>query len=160
MFFNYLFLLLNLVLGVPLSSAGEVSDIALYAYSGYDEINGLGIYNIHEGAGINYLFLGQSAATLFYNKSTDVIFQKLTDKYNQYLAIAGGIVELAVYQPDVKFTVVKGNLAADGSADGFYACKNTGDPYGYSKNQYQVLYNRSGSPAYDSCKPISIGVKY
>ncbi|QPG76733.1 hypothetical protein FOA43_004127 [Brettanomyces nanus] len=142
--------------GTAAKTSNSVCEIKLYAHLFSPEMEDFGIYNLHEGAGINYMFLGSGATTMSYDKMTGVISQPLSEQYDQYLVISEDIVMMAVYEPTVKFEIKDRALMADGSADGFYACKNTSDPYHYSKDRYQLMYSKAGNLSYQSCKSVKI----
>ncbi|ODV84045.1 hypothetical protein CANARDRAFT_9043 [[Candida] arabinofermentans NRRL YB-2248] len=138
------------------------SAVSLYVSSSSDEIDGLGIYNIHEGAGINYVFVSTSDSTtdLYYDESDKFIYQPFASGYYQYLSTSSGIVQLTVSGNDggVYTFDDDGYLLLNGSSDGFYACKNTNDPYRYSQTSYEVMYYDDESKA-SSCLSLKLQKK-
>lgn len=133
--------------------------IKLFAIS--DELGRTGITNYHEGAGINYLFLtGIDSPTYIYNQCTRKIYVPFASDYKQYLNVDGSLVQLTVSGPNGEFGVVKNGdtsyLTLDGDSQGWVACKNTSDPYNYSRNLYQLAY---GNNTLTGCKNILVEVE-
>ncbi|KAK9462654.1 uncharacterized protein V1516DRAFT_710479 [Lipomyces oligophaga] len=141
-------------------------NVTFVAKSTDSSINGAGLYSIHEGAAINYFFLasdGGSAETILYDSDKNLFT-------SPYTGVGGGefipfgllIYENMLWyelgeQSDY-FSISDATLAVDGSTKGFYACKDTLDPYDYSLENYQVLYYNSTETAPSKCIPISIVV--
>ncbi|GMG00247.1 unnamed protein product [[Candida] boidinii] len=73
--------------------------IALTVSSKSDEINGKGLSSIHEGAAINYVFLGDGTTELYYDATQKVIYQPFIENYYQFLDATGPYVALTVSTP-------------------------------------------------------------
>lgn len=134
------------------------SSVKLFAIS--DEFGKTGITNYHEGAGINYLFLtGSDSPVYTYNSCSSQIYVPFEENYKQFFNAnsKGGIVQLTVGGPGGKIDVNEDEyLTLDGDAHGWVACKNTGDPYNYSRDLYQLAY---GNTTFVGCKNIHIQVE-
>lgn len=113
-----------------------------------DELNGKGLSSIHEGAAINYVFLGDNSQTLNLNTTSGEIYQSFTSAdgqtFNQYLSVLGGgfpglQVSAASAYPTT-WTFEDGYLKGNGS-DSFLVAKNTHDPYRYSEKSYQIGFS-------------------
>ncbi|GME86755.1 unnamed protein product [Ambrosiozyma monospora] len=131
--------------------------IKLYVNSKADapQIFGAGISSKHSGAGINYLFLGRGAETLQYDGFEITSTNSGT---KQWLNLDGPFVQLTVASTGgqrLTWKDVDGKkyLSVNGRSDGFFACKNTGDPYNYSANEYELMYYPSGGQP-SSCLKI------
>ncbi|KAG7696421.1 hypothetical protein KL930_005377 [Ogataea haglerorum] len=134
-------------------------DVSLYVDSPDTELDGNGLQPLHEGAALNYLFLSNdSSYTWNYNADT----KQLTAKLAQYdLPVSlktAPYVSWGAATGYESFTFASdGTLQVNGSSDGFYACKNTNDPYGYSENGYELMYyTNEGDVPSDSCTAISL----
>lgn len=112
------------------------------------------ISGLHEGAGINYAFLSGLASDFAYN-TTDKILTQTGSVYPYPFSISSqGTVVFGEDGEPVEFDhdVLKYN----GSSNGFYACKNTGDIYDYSASQYAVVYFANEKPTFTDCVAIKI----
>ena len=114
-------------------------------------VNGLGLSSLHEGAGINYFFLGSGSQTLMWDDESGAVSVKLGE-ITQSISISNTILQLSVFEPS-RVTVADGVVSVDGN-DSFYACKNISDPYNYSEKSYAVL-----DKAADGCFAMKIKVK-
>lgn len=135
-------------------------NVKLFAIS--KKIGKVGITNYHEGAGINYLFLtGSDSPEYIFNKCTKQIYILLDNTYQQFLNENNGLVQLTVAGPNGEFyyEINEGNkyLTLNGDKKGWLACKDTNDPYNYSKNLYQLSY-LGGS--FSVCENISVIIEY
>ncbi|KAK7205267.1 hypothetical protein BZA70DRAFT_277742 [Myxozyma melibiosi] len=142
--------------GLAASAAATVANVTLEVVSSDSTIDGQFLSSIHEGAGINYVFLGPSGETYSYDSSANtfggVSFAGLTSYFQ---VNDEDLVTVSILGGYTDFDIVDGNtLAVNGSSSGFYACKNTGDPYSYSTSEYQALYYTSGAPS--DCIPFTI----
>ncbi|KAK9478781.1 hypothetical protein V1514DRAFT_330363 [Lipomyces japonicus] len=138
------------------TAALAASTVKLTAKSDSSEVNGKGLYYIHEGAAINYVFLGDGAADLVYY-SENGTFYAPDSQYPFALGIVGSIVQVGV-AGTTEFTISSGKLAVNGSTAGFYAAKNTNDPYDYSASAYEVLYYSDKSAAPSDAIAITVVV--
>lgn len=144
---------------LPSSNSCE-SEIKLFAYS--TDFNRTGITHYHEGAGIDYLFLtGNDSPKYIFNKCNRQIYVLLAGSYKQYLSEIDGFVQLTVAGPAGDFALhnVSGAhfLSVDGETDGWQACKNTNDPYNFSKTLYQLTFDGHG---YSDCIPVIVKAEY
>lgn len=129
------------------------SEIQLITDSSESSVNGLGLSSKHEGAGINYFFLGSGSETLEFDEATGQVSIDIGNSVKQSISVdAGNFLQLSVTEFQ-KVTVADGVVSVDGN-DKFYACKNVSDPYRYSADSYAVL-----SKSADGCFPITIKVK-
>lgn len=138
------------------------SEIKLFAYSLDGQFNKTGITHYHEGAGVDYLFLaGMDSPKYTLNKCDDQIYVLLAGTYKQWLSEIDGIVQLTVAGPNSDFAIedIDGNnyLSVDGLIDGWEACRNTNDPYNYSKTSYQLTYDGHG---FTDCIPVVVKAEY
>lgn len=125
-----------------------------YAESSNGEVNGKGLSSSHEGAGINYFFLGKDAQELTYHEENSTFSMDVNSRYPFLLSIYHDVLMVGVLGPDA-FDISSGYLAINGTADNFFACKNINDPYHYSKYSYAVTF---GDDTGD-CTPMKIKVE-
>lgn len=110
----------------------------------------------HEGAGINYAFLGTSAESqpLDYDADTKSLSSNLGSLVQRF-SVEEGPVELTVVGSNDQITFNDDNvLLVNGTSDNFYACKNIGDPYNYSASSYALMYLKSDIP--DGCIGLTL----
>ncbi|EMG48327.1 RHD3 Cell wall protein RHD3 [Candida maltosa Xu316] len=131
------------VLSFASTAFAAISNVQLFASSDDSTIDGQGLTSTHEGAGINYLFLGPNAQTLQYDSDDQTIF---TD-----LQIAGGqtarqsfVVEGGIFQLSVSGTPLTVQIQPDGTvsfpgSDSVFASKNINDPNNFSATQFAVI---------------------
>ncbi|KAK9235020.1 hypothetical protein V1525DRAFT_411264, partial [Lipomyces kononenkoae] len=126
-------------------------------------IDGQGLSSIHEGAAINYVFLGGASELLAYESSNNTIYDPyIYPPYPFYLQLLDSVVIVAVGLSDnvEQFRVDSNNyLTVNGSENVFYAAKNTSDPYDYSAYSYQALYFADKSAAPEGAIPFRILVE-
>lgn len=138
-----------------LASSSIAEDIAFYIKSD-NELNGNGIYNTHEGAGINYWFASTSSSTtgpLTYDAEAGTITQALTESISVYFDILGSNVAQSVVGPNAELTFDdEGVLSINGTST-LYACNNVNDPYRYSESSRAIIY---GDAPNDACLPIEL----
>lgn len=134
------------VLLLASSALAAIVPVRLVAHSDNDEINGMGISSIHEGAGINYMFLASQGQELQYDDGARVLFIQPTPELRQYFAIDGGIVQMTVAaQPLAVSFGDDGAAIFDGDAT-IYAQKNINDPYRYSETSFFLVSHPEGAP--------------
>jgi hypothetical protein len=112
-----------------------------------------GLSSVHEGAGINYFQVGPVSQNLTYNQSSGEVYMSINagdqSSYKMALIIPFDNsttdfpqLQLSVTQgEDIFWSVEGGKLVGTDSSGNevhFYAGKNTGDPYNYSKNSFLV----------------------
>ncbi|OWB57975.1 hypothetical protein B5S28_g3961 [[Candida] boidinii] len=130
-------------------------EITLTVSSESDEINGKGLTSIHEGAGINYVFLADGNTELYYDADKKVVYQPFLESSYQFLAAIGSYFALTVTSSGNEFTFDdEGVLYLNGSSSGFYACKDTKDPYNYSQKTYELMYYPEDAP--ESCLALTL----
>ncbi|GME86164.1 unnamed protein product [Ambrosiozyma monospora] len=156
--FSILTLTLSALASTALAVNNAVSPARLYVNSTAPEVFGAGIYARHEGAGIDYLFLGQGADILVWDGE-----QVYTNKigYSQYFNVDSNFVQLTVdgkNSKPISFTTIedKNYLTVDGKLEGFFACKNTDDSYQYSKDSYELMYYPDGSEDEANCLAVNV----
>lgn len=122
------------------------------------EVNGKYVLPYHEGAGINYSFLSGQAETFTYNPTTHVLYQSIKDSDSENIPYNFSVNEhhvlFSVIGTD-EIDIIDGKLSFKGSADSFFACKNTGDPYNYSKDTYELL-NYAGAVVPSECIAVIV----
>lgn len=134
--------------------------VKLFAVS--NKFGRIGITNYHEGAGINYLFLtGSDSPEYIFNKCTKQLYILLNENYKQFLNENNGLVQLTVAGPRGEFYYEINDgvkyLTLNGDKNDWRACKNTNDPYNYSKNLYQLSYLSNKT---STCESISVEIDY
>lgn len=149
-------MLLKNVLAISATAAiatGE--DVYLYVKSSNSEINGNSLSSLHEGAGINYFFLGTaSASALTYDSDMKTIYSSYAG-LTQYFTVYEGFTGLTVIGPNAELTFDDNNtLLINGTSDSLYACKNTNDPYRYSEREYGLMHYSADAPS--ECIALSI----
>ncbi|CAK7909384.1 cell wall protein Pga31p [[Candida] anglica] len=112
-------------------SLAAVYDIKLYAESTDSAVGGKALSSIHEGAGLNYFFLGDSPETLSYDDRTGIIHsdKSTVGIADIFLGLGVSTFGKATFENDI--------LSIEGNSE-FYAAKNVNDPYNYSENSYAV----------------------
>lgn len=121
----------------------------------------VGITHYHEGAGIDYMFLtGSDSPTYTYNSCTGQLYIT-SGQMKQYLNEENGAVQLTVTGPSgfYGYQVNRGvrYLTLNGDSSGWEACKNTGDPYRYSTNMFQLSWRGN---TYNQCEAITVVLQY
>lgn len=128
------------------AAAANAQTVNLVVKSGSKEIDGNTIGFKHEGAGMDYAFLGTSAQSQLLDY--DATSKSLT--YNAQYPYSFNVdkyVSLTVGGSNSEITFNSENtLLVNGTSSGFYACKNTNDPYQYSKYSYELMYYKTEAP--------------
>lgn len=120
------------------SALAEIFEVQLFALSN-TSVSGDPLYSVHEGAGFNFFILGAHTSdpeTFKYDTEKSELFDyEGHDKYvvghqDNYLsnALSGG----------QKVTFDNDKLSVNQQTT-FHAARNTGDPSGYSKDNYIIL---------------------
>lgn len=140
------------------SAQAAVSSVKLFVESDNTEINGNGLSGRHEGAGISVVFLGGSGSDsdkLTYDSEEESLYFTVNDNIRYSFSIYENAAIEGVL-PAYKVSFDEDYLKVNGTADGFFACKNIAfDPYSYSKSSY-ALTNYVGSDAPKDCIPLKI----
>ncbi|KAK7206406.1 hypothetical protein BZA70DRAFT_294685 [Myxozyma melibiosi] len=143
------------LLGLAASAAAQVANVTLEVISSDSTIDGKFLTSIHESAGVNYVFLADSGDSYIYDYGVNTFFGTSFAGVSALLQVDDELLTVSVLDGYTKFDIVKGNtLAVNGSSSGFYACKNTGDPYSYSTSAYQAMFYSSDAPS--DCIPFTI----
>lgn len=114
-------------------------------------INDSPLSALHEGAGIDYFFLGSEGGKGELYDFEDGVISKTfpatakSSEFKQYLGVVENegsytgypFLQLSVQEPTVKFTVEDGKLANNKSYQ-FYLAKYANDPYKYSDSSFIV----------------------
>ncbi|KAK9342431.1 hypothetical protein V1522DRAFT_327800, partial [Lipomyces starkeyi] len=141
------------------SALAATKSVYLTVKSDNPTIDGQGLSSIHEGAAINYVFLGSGGSEeLVYESSNSTIYNPyIFPGYPFYLQIWGNIVVVAVGETITQFKIDSSNyLTVNGSESGFYAVMNTNDPYNYSAYEYEALYYADGQDVPTGAIPFRI----
>ncbi|OWB59640.1 hypothetical protein B5S32_g1830 [[Candida] boidinii] len=138
-----------------LASSAIAEDIEFVVKSD-NELNGRGVYNIHEGAGINYWFVSSDASTtgpLTYDAEAGTITEPFTEQYLIYFDVLGSFIAQSVAGPNADLTFDdEGVLSINGTST-IQACNDVQDPYSYSKNSRALIF---GDAPNDACLPIEL----
>lgn len=131
----------------------------LYIKSSNNDVDGRSLYAIHEGAGINYVFLSATGSTLEldFDESAGTLSQPMpgATQYSQMFTMLENYVAMAITGSAGIISFDDNTMLFNGSANGFYACTNTGDPYRYSLSSYELMYFAHDKfPA--SCLPVTL----
>ncbi|KAK9364544.1 hypothetical protein V1509DRAFT_636036 [Lipomyces kononenkoae] len=145
------------------SVLAATESIYLKVKSDNSTIDGQGLSSIHEGAAINYVFLGGASELLAYESTNNTIYDPyIFPPYPFYLQLWGSILIIGVGVVDdvEQFRIDSNNyLTVNGSENVFYATMNTNDPYNYSAYSYQALYFADKSEAPEGAIPFRIFVE-
>ncbi|KAK9357729.1 hypothetical protein V1504DRAFT_463507 [Lipomyces starkeyi] len=144
------------------SALAATKSVYLTVKSDNPTIDGQGLSSIHEGAAINYVFLGSGGSEeLVYESSNSTIYNPyIFPGYPFYLQIWGNILVVGVGETITQFKIDSSNyLTVNGSESGFYAVMNTNDPYNYSAYAYEALYYADGQDVPTGAIPFRIFVE-
>ncbi|EMG48331.1 putative cell wall protein, putative [Candida maltosa Xu316] len=137
------FLTIASVLTLSSSALAAIREYQLFAQSDNEEVNGQGLSSIHEGAGINYVFLGSAAQTVNYDTDSQNIFADLEiaggQTARQSLVLEGGVLQLSVAGEPLAVQIADDGAVTFPGSDGLAAAKNINDPYRYSENSFAVI---------------------
>lgn len=139
----------NTILLAASAALACAEDVYLVVKSDNTEINGDTLGFPHEGAGINYVFLGSSSQSeaLTYDSEYKELTYSSGTIYPYVFGISGNFVAVSVMGANGEYTFDGNTLAVNGTTDAFYACKNTGDPYDYSTESYELMYYKEDAPS-------------
>ena len=146
----------NTIILAAAASLAQAEVVHLRVKSDNSEINGNSLGFPHSGAGINYAFMGTGGQTeaLDYDESEGTIQSPDAGSFPQVLGVSGHFVDLGVLDPNGKWSFEGNTLQFNGTADNFYACKNTGDPYNYSSRSYQLVHYKADAP--EGCLSLTL----
>lgn len=137
------------------NQANNIFNVRLYVESNDTKINGSSLVGLHEGAGFNFLFLGNQtwgeAGDMYKHDTQHSLVYKEDNGGNKYF--------LSSWTPQEGETVIQervseensstnslvtvrngGYLLLNGSDDKFHTAKNLPyDPYGHSTDRYQLV---------------------
>ncbi|KAK9374912.1 uncharacterized protein V1513DRAFT_444029 [Lipomyces chichibuensis] len=149
---------LAIVATLASSALAATKQVYLKVKSDNPTIDGQGLSSIHEGAAINYVFLGSGSEELVYESSNSTIYDPyILPGYPFYLQIWGNIVIIGVGETVNQFEIDSSNyLTVNGSESGFYAAMNTNDPYNYSAFAYEAVYYPEAKDAPKGAIPFRI----
>ncbi|KAK9459564.1 uncharacterized protein V1516DRAFT_680249 [Lipomyces oligophaga] len=142
------------VLGLASSVAAE--SVKLYAKSSSSAVDGKGLYGLHEGAAIDYVFFGSDSEDFNYSNSSIYATYSVAESYYYFFSV-GEVVTYGLIDEPSKFTIEDGLLSYDGSTSGFAACLGVNDPYSYGATNYILSYYGSKTLS-SSCVAIEIVV--
>ena len=148
------------------AASTPVSNVTLSVDTENPAITDKGLSDIHEGAALDFVFLGKDSAFYSFDRQKKSIYKtvkidegKETVYWDlglgQNVLTIGGAVEKAEFSAEQN-----DYLALNGSTEGFYAQKNLSyDPYGYSKKQYALTYYGKDS-APEGSIPVKVKLNY
>ena len=121
------------------------------------EIDTFGLGSLHEGAGINYFFIGTTANSqaLTYDDSTKQITSDIFGSYPSWVGFTdyNQILQLSVLGNYDLFSFDdESYLLINGSVAELWACKNINDPYRYSQSSYAISKSKLNS----DCLPLKL----
>ena len=149
--------LISSLLTLSTTVFAAVRPVRLYATSEDISFNGRGLYSIHEGAGINYLFLG-APQLLQYNNESRVLYLELStppSNAKQYLAFQSEFLALTVAQEPLPVDIANDGTVTFPRSEPLYAAKNVSDPYRHSEEVYAVV-----NSIHDGAIPIGLRAEF
>ena len=147
------------------AASTPVSNVTLSVDTENPAITDKGLSDIHEGAALDFVFLGKDSAFYSFDRQKKSIYKTVEiddgkETVQWDLCLDQNTLDIGVGTQEAEFTVDGKHLALNGSTDGFYVQKNLSyDPYGYSKNQYAVTYYGKNS-APEGSIPVKIELSY
>ncbi|KAI5967110.1 hypothetical protein KGF57_000539 [Candida theae] len=135
------FLIPASLLTLSTGALAAIRPVQFFASSDNEEVNGQGLYSTHEGAGINYFFLG-AAQNLQYNDESRVVYIALGGNLpdaRQYLAFSGDVLSLTVAEEPLPVDIAEDGTVTFPGSDALAAAKNINDPYRYSEDVFAVV---------------------
>jgi hypothetical protein len=150
----------NTVLLAASAALAAAENVYLRVVSDHNEVNGNTVGFSHEGAGIDYAFLGTSpqSQVLDYDAEAHRLYNHEPGlPAPQNFEVDGEYVSVSVQETysNIMFDNLN-SLLVNGSADGFYACKDTNDPYNYSNDQYELMWYPPHIPAPSTCLDLTL----
>ncbi|RCK62588.1 Cell wall protein PGA31 [Candida viswanathii] len=144
------------ILALSPAALAAVRQVQLFASSDNAEVNDYGISSVHEGAGVNYLFLAApgTAETVNYDDEKYILYLE-SSVGQQVFSISEGPGFLQYGESSVRVDIAEdGTVSFDGS-DSVVAAKNVNDPYNRSEQDY-FLVTQGG----DGAIPVKIVAKF
>lgn len=142
-------------------ATAATENVVLTVKSDNQEVNGNTLSFLHSGAGFNYVFLGTGGESdpLQYDTDAKTLTQPITVNGGESIPLTFGeyehYVAVSVANSDWEITFENDNtLAVNGSTSGFFACKDTNDPYNYSKMSYELMWYKENAP--ESCIDVTL----
>ncbi|KAI5949049.1 PGA30 [Candida theae] len=128
------------ILTLSSSALAAIRPVQFFASSDNEEVNGQGLYSTHEGAGVNYFFLG-AAQNLQYNDESRVVYIELSAQQpaRQYLAFTGDVLSLTVAEEPLPVDIAEDGIVTFPGSEALAAAKNINDPYRYSEDVFAVV---------------------
>ncbi|GMM45798.1 hypothetical protein DAPK24_023730 [Pichia kluyveri] len=137
----------SLIIAASAAVATAAEDVYLVIKSDNSTLNGNTLGFNHEGAGINYAFLGTAPQSepLSYDADAETLLG--TSTIPQTFDVSK-YVAITVAGTNSKYSFADDNtLLVNGTAGNFYACMNTNDPYNYSQSGYELMYYKEDAPS-------------
>ena len=144
------------ILALSPAALAAVRQVQLFAQSDNAEVNDYGISSVHEGAGINYLFLAAPnvAETVNYDDSKYILYLDSSVAQQDFSISEGqGFLQFGGFSIRVDIAE-DGTVSFEGS-DSVVAAKNVNDPYNRSEQDY-FLVTQGG----DDAIPVKIVAKF
>ncbi|RCK59071.1 Cell wall protein PGA31 [Candida viswanathii] len=144
------------ILALSPAALAAVRKVQLFASSDNADVNDYGVSSVHEGAGVNYLFLAAPgvAETVNYDDEKYILYLE-NSVGEQVFSISQGQGFLQYGESSVRVDIAEdGTVSFDGS-DSVVAAKNVNDPYNRSEQDY-FLVTQGG----DGAIPVKIVAKF
>ncbi|CAD1811203.1 hypothetical protein FOB58_002242 [Candida parapsilosis] len=130
------------LLALAAQAFAGLSQYQFFAKTGNKELDGHGLYYIHEGAAINYYFLANntetsSASVVTYNDETQEFYYQVNPQIRFVLTVSGGILQLSAGEP-LKTSIGDDGIISFNGSELLSVVKSIDDPYGYSKENFAV----------------------
>ncbi|KAI5969084.1 hypothetical protein CANMA_001889 [Candida margitis] len=135
------------ILALAAQSLAELTQYQLFAKSDDKEIDGNGIYYINEGDNISYFFISNgtdapSASTITYDDENQEFYHQVSPEIKCVLTNTHFILQLTATSEPMRIPIDEDGVIDFGSSYQLYAVKDFGDHYGYSKDNYGILFRK------------------
>ncbi|CCG25457.1 hypothetical protein CORT_0C00800 [Candida orthopsilosis Co 90-125] len=130
------------VLALAAQAMAGLSQYQFFAKTDNKDLDGHGLYYIHEGAAINYYFLSNStdpssASVVTYDDETQEFYYQVSPQIKFVFTVSGGILQLSAGEP-LKASIGDDGIVSFNGSELLSVVKNINDPYGYSKDNFAV----------------------
>ncbi|KAG5422326.1 hypothetical protein I9W82_001421 [Candida metapsilosis] len=130
------------VLALAAQAMAGLSQYQFFAKAVDKELDGHGLYYIHEGAAINYYFISDSseassASVVTYDDEKQEFYYQVNPQIRFNLNVVGGVLQLGAGEP-LKTTIGDDGVISFNNSNLLAAVKGIDDPYGYSEKNFAV----------------------